>query len=233
MKRIINTLSRKWPEYLLEILVLIIGIYGAFELENWNDSVNNTQKSESLRRGLIAEFENNLSDLNTALRVHARSAESGIEFLRLISAKEEVYSDTGDSLMKAFFNAWTFNPRNGALRTGVSSGDIHLLADEALLELLFEWEDMVNDAVEDEKYGVNNLLNFLYQPNPYLEWQNILGTEAQPWIDSSDYEKLLAEASFKYFVSVQIVFHQGAHKELIQLKKANEKILELLKKRSE
>jgi hypothetical protein len=46
MKRILSILKDKWPEYFLEILVLIIGIYGAFELSNYGET--RTRKNTEL-----------------------------------------------------------------------------------------------------------------------------------------------------------------------------------------
>jgi hypothetical protein len=59
MKRILTTLSEKWPEYLLEILVLIIGIYGAFALESWNEELKEKKEIgnyiQSIRKDIQAD----------------------------------------------------------------------------------------------------------------------------------------------------------------------------------
>ena len=65
MKKILDLLKEKWGEYVLEILVITIGIFGAFILNDWNEKRKEKEKflilTEQLYNSIytdILSFEN-------------------------------------------------------------------------------------------------------------------------------------------------------------------------------
>ena len=44
MKKIIELIKEKWGEYVIEILLITLGIFGAFILNNWNESQKQNER---------------------------------------------------------------------------------------------------------------------------------------------------------------------------------------------
>ena len=56
MKKILETLKQKWAEYLLEMIVITMGILGAYTLNNWNEQ----RKEKVVENKLLLELSENL-----------------------------------------------------------------------------------------------------------------------------------------------------------------------------
>ena len=122
MKRILSTLSQKWPEYLLEILVIVIGIYGAFALEEWNENSKNRRYKQLMVQNIEKEFEINSIQLNNILAYDRQSISACEELLDLINVSEIPIEFQLDSLINNMYALWSFDPTSGALRSAISSG---------------------------------------------------------------------------------------------------------------
>ena len=63
MNKVASTIKKQWPEYVLEVLVITIGIIGAFTLNRWNDRVELRKQERQIIYQLKSDLESNLNDL--------------------------------------------------------------------------------------------------------------------------------------------------------------------------
>ncbi len=57
MKRILTTLSEKWPEYLIEAVVIVASILGAYALDNWNENRKQSNEEQLILSLLLEDLE--------------------------------------------------------------------------------------------------------------------------------------------------------------------------------
>lgn len=158
MKRILTTLSRKWPEYLLEILVITIGIYGAFALDNWNEGKKDRLKEKEVLQRLYDDFLLDEQQLQSRMRLRKmviKSAQSGLDY---IDNPENVPADSILKKISAVFFTTTFDPIDHKL---MESGNIHLIQNEELKHLLTKWPSDLFQLKEVEYEYINTYRNVI------------------------------------------------------------------------
>jgi len=215
-----------------EIFLVVIGILIALQVNDWNETRKNHSKKEKLLNALKIEFTSNKIQLDSVL-YYDNKVLDGVQRLLKIDPMNPIET-TNDSMPIWLQNSsyrWTFDPINGALRSGISSGQIHLIESDSLVAMLFGWQDVVADAKENEIRCIDAVIDAKFVIEKHvraLDYRYILFAELNTSRFQSDYTSLMRDPKFEDYLGERYIAMIDAVNELNLVKTQNEIILELI-----
>lgn len=204
MKKIFDTLKQNWAEYLIEILVIIIGILAAFMLNDWNDSRKQKMLEIELLHTIHSDLASTLEELERDMAAILESQNSGYIFKEYL-INEPIFQDSMLLHYERLNNDRQTRPTTLGYASLKSMGMDMISNDSLRLEITGIYEGIFPRIIEagssTEKFDIQKLLN------PYYKKHFVLSDEPSDWKGLSrslvaykykikEYEKLRADNEF-------------------------------------
>jgi hypothetical protein len=139
-----------WPAYLIEIIVIILGISITLALEEWRDSRKERGLEQSYLKNLLSDVETDIASLGDRSENTKMLLERGNELLGFVGnpkgrelSSKQVYED-----VRAILSRPNFISRDATFSDLKSSGNLHLIKDIRLKNLLFSYYNETQDIRE-------------------------------------------------------------------------------------
>ena len=237
----------KYLKYALgEILLVVIGILIALQINNWNENRKALKLERELLEQLQSEFESNLRQLDDKIALRDKMLASSLNLIKCIDHQESCNSD--DILKNIGFSilAPTFDP---IINDAVSSGRIQLLKNPDLRKKLSLWTSEIVQVTEEEQmwthYRSNEFVPYLLDFGMHRTlvnnfWNNKISESFQldKKIKTSfdlgnskkkvDFSKLLNDSKFESLVSQSASFSKLANDQSLSLRKRIVEILDII-----
>ena len=173
--------ENKFSKYLLyavgEIVLVVIGILIALQINTWNSERKTQLKEKVILQSLLDEFKTNSANLLIAKKSATISEKNCLEILKYISDDQlELSKATSDTLIMWSINGFvTFNVGDRYINSLLSTGQIHILQNDSLKHLITNWNKVVIDnSVEAEDWLKQDLYSIV---TPFLDKHYSLATE--------------------------------------------------------
>ena len=161
-----NQMGKYFKYAIGEILLVVIGILIALQINNWNSNKKDREKERVVLVQINHDFKSNKKQLDSIIIINQRK----MALLNTLINTLSEYPDhrTMDTLITYADDILvikTFNPSNGAVEALINSSSFELIQNDSLRKLLGSWKDIYMDYQEEEVLETNFQLHYL---TPYL-----------------------------------------------------------------
>lgn len=130
MKRLLTTLGQKWPEYLLEIIVISIGILVAFGLNNWNENRKKYQLEQDYYCRLLEDVKQDENRIKMHQATTQKRLDASNRMLGILQGPNPEQKEVFASMLVAMGGSnFSYAPTTAAFEDIKSSGNLNVLKD--------------------------------------------------------------------------------------------------------
>ena len=147
-----------------EIVLVVIGILIALQINNWNETRKKRAQETVLLEQLLSDFNSNLKQLDQKISMREDFTNSAMQLFKYIDNTSLATKDSIDIHIGKTMPYATFDPIIVDL---ASSGELKLISSNDLKQAVTRWTSDINDVIEDEiiwrDYRNNMYVPFLIQ----------------------------------------------------------------------
>jgi hypothetical protein len=165
MRKIIEHLKNEWYKYILEIVVVIVGVLIAFSLGSWNEG----RKTRALEQNYYCKLLEDINQDADQILEHIQENESRIrnsnKLIQLLQTKNPNRIDLVNiQRLSIARTGRIFKPSNAAFDDLKSSGNLSILKDQVIKDQLIDYYSTIEAIVD--VLNVNSLyaLDIYYNP---------------------------------------------------------------------
>lgn len=151
-KRLAHALHRQdWFVVLLEIVIVVVGILIALEVQNWNDARLAQEEAADWRRQILADLNQTRFDLEGRQQYNSEALAFGEEALALMVDDSVLNEASAWTLVLGAFQAgqiWPYRLTGTAFRQAQNAGGLGLVAEPAVIVTLSYLYDVTAHDLE-------------------------------------------------------------------------------------
>ncbi|QNJ98136.1 DUF6090 family protein [Constantimarinum furrinae] len=227
--------ENKFSRYLLyasgEIILVVIGILIALQINTWNHERLNEKEKKELLAKLHSEFKANKKELiNNRIRENS-AISSSVVLMNLIGASEkELLQHNLDSLLFESFPSNELAFSNNAVNNIIQNGRLNLFENSSINELLNQWnslEEIRKVRIEKlDSWNNEQLLPYLLD---YISFKEMDSNAGYMWTGKSkvkpNYYPLFQSIKFENLLDNSLWLHQNIIDRLYEAEKLVDEII--------
>tara|TARA_R110002051_G_scaffold91370_1_gene160675 strand:- start:16712 stop:17509 length:798 start_codon:yes stop_codon:yes gene_type:complete len=149
---LVENKTTKYLKYAVgEIILVVIGILLALQINTWNQESQNRKQEQQLLHQLLIEYNSNLHQINSKIFLRNESINSAIKLLSYRNFdNREIQYDSVNRHLSRLINRPTFDPELGVSTELTNSGKLYLISNSELRNMISAFPSSLSELHEEE-----------------------------------------------------------------------------------